>query len=81
MIPREWGKVVLHDRLHSPLDRGKKEERKRENEKMAEGEGLEPSRPKPPVFKTGALPIMLTLLRLLEQAFIVPIPGHGCPDR
>lgn len=28
---------------------------------MAEGEGLEPTRPKPPVFKTGALPIMLTL--------------------
>ena len=28
---------------------------------MAEGEGLEPTRPKPPVFKTGALPITLTL--------------------
>lgn len=28
---------------------------------MAEGGGLEPPRPKPPVFKTGALPITLTL--------------------
>jgi hypothetical protein len=39
---------------------------------MAEGEGLEPSRPKPPVFKTGALPIMLTLLEGMELSFIVP---------
>ena len=30
---------------------------------MAEGGGLEPPRPKPPVFKTGALPITLTLRR------------------
>lgn len=28
---------------------------------MAEGEGLEPTSPKAPVFKTGALPITLTL--------------------
>lgn len=28
---------------------------------MAEDEGLEPTKPKPPVFKTGALPIMLIL--------------------
>ena len=28
---------------------------------MAEDEGLEPTRPKSPVFKTGALPIMLIL--------------------
>lgn len=28
---------------------------------MAEGEGLEPSSPKAPVFKTGGLPIILTL--------------------
>lgn len=30
---------------------------------MAEGEGLEPPSPKAPVFKTGALPITLTLRR------------------
>jgi hypothetical protein len=34
---------------------------------MAEGEGLEPTRPKPPVFKTGALPIMLTLHSCARQ--------------
>jgi hypothetical protein len=34
------------------------------SKEMAEGEGLEPTRPKPPVFKTGALPIMLTLRRI-----------------
>lgn len=28
---------------------------------MAEGEGLEPTSPKAPVFKTGALPITLAL--------------------
>ena len=28
---------------------------------MAEDEGLEPTKPKPPVFKPGALPIMLIL--------------------
>ena len=28
---------------------------------MAEGEGLEPSSPKAPVFKTGGLPVILTL--------------------
>ncbi len=31
------------------------------NAGMAEGEGLEPTSPKAPVFKTGALPITLTL--------------------
>lgn len=33
---------------------------------MAEGVGLEPTRPKPPVFKTGALPIRLTFHRIVE---------------
>ena len=55
-------RVVLDvrlDRWHglfSPLNKG-------EN-KMAEDEGLEPTRPKSPVFKTGALPIMLILRRI-----------------
>lgn len=29
--------------------------------KMAEGVGLEPTSPKAPVFKTGGLPVILTL--------------------
>ncbi len=37
---------------------------------MAEGEGLEPTRPKPPVFKTGALPIMLTLRESVYGALL-----------
>ena len=39
-----------------------------EKGKMAEDEGLEPTRPKPPVFKTGALPIMLILPMHNRQA-------------
>ena len=38
---------------------------------MAEGEGLEPTSPKAPVFKTGALPITLTL-RKRADPWIVP---------
>ncbi len=45
---------------------------------MAEGEGLEPSRPKPPVFKTGALPIMLTL-RIKRPCDIVRVRKPKCP--
>lgn len=32
-----------------------------ETQKMAEGVGLEPTSPKAPVFKTGGLPVILTL--------------------
>ncbi|HOH42983.1 MAG TPA: hypothetical protein PLZ53_07675, partial [Candidatus Hydrogenedentes bacterium] len=36
-------------------------------------------RPKPPVFKTGALPIMLTLLQRLDEALIVLAYACSCP--
>ena len=39
-----------------------------EKKKMAEDEGLEPTRPKSPVFKTGALPIMLILPKFNRRA-------------
>lgn len=37
---------------------------------LAEGEGLEPSSPKAPVFKTGGLPIILTLRCILRGCFL-----------
>ena len=36
---------------------------------MAEGEGLEPTSPKAPVFKTGALPITLTLREAAKRTW------------
>lgn len=47
---------------------------------MAEDEGLEPTKPKPPVFKTGALPIMLILRtgnRFWRERCIVPVGVCG----
>lgn len=47
---------------------------------MAEGEGLEPTSPKAPVFKTGALPITLALRRVLAGVIVLCAGGfvHAC---
>ena len=49
---------------------------------MAEGKGLEPLSPKAPVFKTGALPITLTLREKWSSAILSGYagapPAAGC---
>ena len=59
-------------------------ERQREQDSVAEGKGLEPLSPKAPVFKTGALPITLTLREDdgdagVVENWIVPCRAGGFP--
>lgn len=43
---------------------------------MAEGGGLEPPSPKAPVFKTGALPVTLTLRGMADKERLPSPPGY-----